>query len=162
MLSDEEEVTVSVSEVNVAPVLAAIGNKTVAEGNRTVFVAAASDVDLPANTLTYSLVDAPPGAIIDPTTGAFAWTPTEDQGPGSFTFTVKVTDNGVPPMSDEEEIAVSVSEVNIAPVATNVSVTTAEDTPALVALAATDADGNAAHVHHPNAARARDPQRHRR
>jgi hypothetical protein len=38
----------------------------------------------PANTLTFSLTGMVPlGAVIDPVTGAFAWTPTEEQAPGS-------------------------------------------------------------------------------
>jgi hypothetical protein len=32
------------------------------------------------------------GATIDGTTGAFSWTPTEAQGPGSYPFTVRVSD----------------------------------------------------------------------
>ncbi len=142
-LTDEKPVTVNVSEVNVAPVLGAIGNKTVDEGVQLEFTASATDVDLPANILTFSLVGAPSGASIDPATGAFTWTPTEAQGPGEYTFIVRVTDNGAPVLTAEEEIAVSVSEVNTAPVASDVSVTTAEDTTAPVTLAATDVDGNA-------------------
>ena len=38
-----------------APVLAAIGNKTVNEGSLLTFTATATDADLPANTLTFSL-----------------------------------------------------------------------------------------------------------
>src|SRR5262245_6496523 len=57
-------------------------------------------------TLTFSLVNAPAGAAITSTqvptskgsaaTGTLTWTPTEDQGPASYTFTVVVTDNGSP------------------------------------------------------------------
>ncbi len=116
-MSDFETITVTVAEVNAAPVLAAIGNQTVDEGTALAFTATASDPDLPANTLTFSLdAGAPSGATIDPNTGAFTWTPTEGQGPGSYTLTVRVTDNGTPALSDFETITVTVAEVNAAPV----------------------------------------------
>jgi hypothetical protein len=80
-LSDFETITVTVTEVNAAPVLAAIGNKQVDELVELTFTATATDPDLPANTLTFSLgAGAPTGASIDATTGVFRWTPTEAQG----------------------------------------------------------------------------------
>ena len=69
------------------------------------FTASATDPDLPANTLAFSLIGAPTGASIDPVTGEFSWTPAESQGPGVYTFTVKVTDNGDPSLSDEQEVS---------------------------------------------------------
>jgi hypothetical protein len=137
-LCDEEEITVTVTEVNVAPVLGAIGDKSVAEETELSFTAAATDADLPANTLTFSLVGAPTGAEIDPATGAFTWTPTEAQGAGEYTFTVKVCDNGTPSLCDEEEITVTVTEVNTAPSAQDQAVTTPEDTPVDITLVASD------------------------
>ena len=65
--------------------------------------AAASDGDLPANSLTYSLSGGPAGAAIDPATGAFSWTPTEAQGPGTYTFDVMVSDGA---LTDTETITV--------------------------------------------------------
>ena len=55
------------------------------------FTASATDLDLPVNTLTYSLTGTTNGASINPTTGVFSWTPTAR---GTYTFTVLVTDNG--------------------------------------------------------------------
>jgi hypothetical protein len=56
--------------------------------------------------LTFSLLgDVPPGATIDGITGAFTWT--APPMPASYTFIVRVSDNGVPPLSDEEEITVT-------------------------------------------------------
>jgi hypothetical protein len=108
-LSDDEDITITVNEVNIAPVLAAIGNKNVAWNNLLSFTASASDVDLPANTLTYSLIGAPVGASIVANTGAFTWTPTNSQI-GLHTFKVKVIDNGTPAKYHEEEITVTVSQ----------------------------------------------------
>ncbi|MBP7031561.1 MAG: tandem-95 repeat protein, partial [Anaerolineaceae bacterium] len=102
------------------------------------FTATATDADVPANTLAFSLVGAPAGASINPTTGAFTWTPTEAQGPGEYTFTVKVCDNGTPVLCDEESITVTVTEVNTAPTAQDQEVTTPEDTPVDITLVASD------------------------
>ena len=90
--------------------LGSIGNKTVLWGNELAFTATATDLDLPANTLAFSLVGAPSGASIDSSTGVFTWTPAEAQGPGSYTFTVKVCDNGTPSLCDEEIITVIVGK----------------------------------------------------
>ena len=64
--------------------LDAIGNKTVDEGPLLTFTATATDADLPANTLTFSLDVARRRVRRSATTGAFTWTPTEAQGPGSY------------------------------------------------------------------------------
>ena len=117
-----------VNALNQAPVLGAIGNRSVAEGTALTFTAHATDGDVPAQTLTYSLVGAPSGAGINGSSGAFSWTPSEAQGPGVYTFTVRVTDNGAPPLSDEEQIVVTVTEVNQAPVAVNDVYNLDEDT----------------------------------
>ncbi len=85
------------SEVNQAPVLAAIGDQSVDEGSLLAFTVAATDADLPANNLSFRLDSgAPAGATIDPTTGEFSWTPTEAQGPAVHSVTVRVTDDGTP------------------------------------------------------------------
>lgn len=116
-LDDSETILITVSEVNAAPVLSAIGAQSVTEGSLLSFAAQASDGDIPLNTLSYSLdPGAPTGAAINPTTGQFTWTPTEAQGPGVYTATVRVTDNGLPTQSDFEAVVVTVSEANVAPV----------------------------------------------
>ena len=100
-------ISIHVNEVNQAPLLSAIGNKAVALGNSLAFTASAIDLDLPQNALQFSLVGAPAGAVINPVTGVFSWTPTPAQG-GVHTFTVRVTDNGNPALSASETINVSV------------------------------------------------------
>ena len=119
VLADSETITVTVDEVNVAPVLAGVGDWTVDEQTLLAFTATATDVDLPANALAFSLVGAPTGASIDPVTGDFTWTPTEAQGFATYTFDVVVTDNGTPVLADSETITVTVDEVNVAPIVTN-------------------------------------------
>jgi hypothetical protein len=102
--------------VNFAPVLAAIGNQTVDEQNLLTFTATATDADVPADSLTFSLVGAPSGAAIDPLSGVFTWTPTEAQGAANYSFDVVVTDNGTGTLTDTETIEVTVNEVNVTPV----------------------------------------------
>ncbi len=134
----DQAVTVTVNEVNVAPVLATIPNKTVNELALLTFTASATDADLPANTLTYSLIGAPTGATINPTTGVFSWTPTEAQGPGSFPVTVSVSDGTT---SASRSLTVTVSEVNVAPILAAITDKTVNELAALTFTAsATDAD----------------------
>lgn len=114
------------------PVLYPIGGKVVGEGTTLRFNAAAfdpdlpgddltfaidpgaptaTDADLPANALVFSLdAGAPAGSVINATTGVFTWTPTLDQGPGTYAITVRVTDNGAPPLGDFETIQVTVAD----------------------------------------------------
>ena len=75
----------------------------------------ASDADLPANNLVYSLVSPPGGAHIS-SSGLITWTPDESQGPGVYTLTTVVTDDGSPAMSATNRFQVTVKEVNTAPV----------------------------------------------
>lgn len=98
---------------NNAPVLAAIGNKSVTEGNALTFTASATDANA-GQSLTYSLgAGAPAGASIHPTTGVFSWTPSAGQGANSYNVTVIVTDNGSPVLSDSETFTITVDEVSV-------------------------------------------------
>ena len=116
--------TVTVNEVNVAPTLEAIADTDVNEQVELSFGAVGADQDLPADTLTYSLVGADHGAAIDPGTGVFSWTPTEAQGGADYDFTVQVSDG---PASATAEFTVTVNEVNDAPSAEDKTVSVVED-----------------------------------
>ena len=142
-LSDTETISVTVNAVNTAPVLTAIGDQTINEETNLSFNASASDSDLPAQNLTFSLAGTiPTGATIN-SMGAFSWTPTESQGPGNYTFAVVVTDNGTNPanLSDSESITVTVNEVNAAPTANAQSTTTDDATPLVITLTGNDPEG---------------------
>jgi len=102
-------VTVHVNEVNAAPALATVGDESVMLGSSVAFTATATDSDLPANSLAFSLAaGAPAGASINPATGQFAWSPTLAQA-GIHNITVRVTDNGTPSLGDSETITVAVN-----------------------------------------------------
>jgi hypothetical protein len=103
-----------------APVLAAITDKIVNEGLLLTFACTATDADAPAQTLSFSLdVTAPLGASINSSSGVFSWTPLEDQGPGVYPITVKVTDNASPAKTDTKTFNVTVNEVNLPPTLAN-------------------------------------------
>src|SRR5262245_40094946 len=134
--------TITVSSVNSPPVLAALANQTVNEGASLALTASATDPDVPANTLTFTLdPGAPAGLTINGTTGALSWTPTEAQGPSTNTVTVRVTDNGSPPLSDAKSFTVTVNEVNTAPVLAVIANQTINEGATLsLSISATDAD----------------------
>ena len=110
---DEETVTITVREVNLPPTLALPADmpSDVDEGLAVSFTATATDLDLPANNLTYGLLNGPAGAEITDD-GQFSWTPAEAQGPGTHTFNVTVTDGTA---IDSQQVAITVSEVNRPP-----------------------------------------------
>ncbi len=114
-LSDTRSFTVVVNEVNTSPVLTAPADQVMDELTDLVLSASATDDDAPMNALTFSLVDAPTGMTIDTHSGAIAWTATEAQGPSTNSVTVRVTDDGLPALSDTKSFTVTVREVNSAP-----------------------------------------------
>lgn len=91
---------------NHQPVLSPIPGQTVTAGQLLTFTASATDPDAD-QTLAFSLSGAPSGAAIDAASGVFAWTPTSAQV-GTFSFWAKVTDNGTPPLSALQPVAVNV------------------------------------------------------
>ena len=116
-LEDCETITITVAEINKAPILNLVGDKSIDEKVALTFTATASDVDLPTQTLAFSLeagtLGAVPAGAAITSGGAFSWTPTEAQGAGDYTFDVCVSDGE---LDDCETITVTVAEINEAPV----------------------------------------------
>lgn len=140
-LSVTNSFTLTVLESNLAPALVLPANSSLNELTAFVGTATASDADLPANRLTFSLVTAPEGMTIDPLSGRLDWTPTELQGPSVQTVAVRVTDDGYPSQSATNSFTVTVKEVNAAPVLGPLSdVTVAESELFQTQVRATDAD----------------------
>jgi hypothetical protein len=99
---------IAVTAVNDAPVLAPIGSRTVVFGTLLTFDAAATDVDRPAQTLTFSLTGAVPDfAFIDRRTGFFIWLPWFTQVGHIYSFNVRVTDSQG--AFDEETLTIAVA-----------------------------------------------------
>ena len=107
---------VVVNEVNTAPGLPVVAQLTINELTMLTVTNTATDTDLPANTLTYSLLVSPVGMTINNASGMITWTPTEAQGPSTNTVTTRVNDNGVPNLSATNTFTVVVREANTAPV----------------------------------------------
>jgi hypothetical protein len=98
-----------VSASNNPPVLDTIADRSVHVGYPVTFTATASDPDLPAQSLTFSLdAPVPAGASIGFGTGTFTWTPATNQGPVNYSITVRVTDTGSPAMSDTKIFTLAV------------------------------------------------------
>jgi hypothetical protein len=106
--------------VNTPPVLDPLTDGVVIEGQLLLFTASATDGDAPAQSVTFSLdPGAPAGAAINPANGLFSWRPTTAQTPGTYLITVRVTDDGAPPMSASTTFRVQVAPrpqvISIAP-----------------------------------------------
>ncbi|CAB5153784.1 hypothetical protein D3OALGA1CA_4587 [Olavius algarvensis associated proteobacterium Delta 3] len=104
-------VNITVTPVNDPPQLLPIPDQAVTEGETLTFTAVADDPDLnmPADTLNFSLVgDVPGGATIDSATGEFSWAPSEEQGPWTYRLTVRVDDAGSPALTDTRTVMITV------------------------------------------------------
>jgi subtilisin-like proprotein convertase family protein len=109
------------------------------------FTNAATDTNIPAQILSYRLLNPPAWASIGQFTGVIAFTNVEPQGLGSNTLTVVVTDNGYPALSATNAVTVLVYEINTPPfwpagVPSQTNYTVNVGNLLTVAAAATDAD----------------------
>ncbi len=102
---DSETITITVINVNRPPVLAAIGDQSVTEGDALSFTVSATDED--GDTLAFAASSLPTGATFEPATRTFSWTPAYDQA-GSFPGLVFTVDDGT--ASDSESITITVDD----------------------------------------------------
>ena len=94
---------------NVPPVFNAVTNRYAINGGVTIAITnTATDADVPAQSLTYSLLSAPLGATINAGDGVVTWTTTTNNAGTSNFFRVVVTDNGTPPLSATNSFTVFV------------------------------------------------------
>lgn len=137
-----------VNEVNAAPVLTLPANTNIDEQVPFTASASANDSDIPANSLTFTLLSGPDGLNLSPA-GVIDWTPTEAQGPATYIVTIAVTDTNPPAMnatslSVTSSFEIVVNEANAAPILTGPSDQTIFATALLsVNATATDADSPA-------------------
>jgi Beta-L-arabinofuranosidase, GH127/PA14 domain/Concanavalin A-like lectin/glucanases superfamily/Glycosyl hydrolases family 2, sugar binding domain/Glycosyl hydrolases family 2, TIM barrel domain/Glycosyl hydrolases family 2/Domain of Unknown Function (DUF1080) len=96
------------SLMNHAPSLLPIFDASILAG-RTLYVTnAAQDVDAPAQSLSYNVLNAPAGATINSTTGLFSWRPSISQSDQTHSVSVRVSDNGSPSLDATQSFAVNV------------------------------------------------------
>jgi hypothetical protein len=101
---------------NARPLYPSVPTQSVEEFSTLSVTANATDADVPAQMLTYSLTTAPTGMTINPSTGAISWTPAQTQSPSTNVVTVSVTDNGTPPLATNTTFKVVVVEQNRPPI----------------------------------------------
>ena len=136
--SNVAEVMVTITPVNDAPVASA-GALVTAED--TTASGTLSAVDTEGQSLIYSLiVNGSKGTttITNSATGAYTYVPTPDAN-GTDTFTFQVTDGLA--SSNVAQVAVTITPVNDAPVASAGALVTAEDTTGSGTLSAVDTEG---------------------
>lgn len=112
-------VTIAINPINRPPVLTVPAAQTVNEGQQLAFTVSANDPN-PGQQLTFTATNSPGGASFNQTsntTARFIWTPSFTQA-GSFTVSFRVTDNGVPALSDTKTVTITVNDVNRPPVLT--------------------------------------------
>ncbi|MBI5192271.1 MAG: tandem-95 repeat protein, partial [Nitrospirae bacterium] len=110
LLSASEVVTITVNNVNRAPVLNVIGAKNVNEAANLNFTISGSDPD--GDAVTYSAAGLPTGATFNTSTRVFDWTPTYTQS-GSYNVTFTVSDGS---LNGSEVVTITVNNVNRSPV----------------------------------------------
>jgi hypothetical protein len=107
-LSVTNSYTLTVSEVNAAPVVDALSPQSGNPGQTISFTATATDADSPANTLSFSLVNPPSGASIVPGSGLFSWRLPAALANTTNTVAIRATDNGSPNLSGTNTFAVTI------------------------------------------------------
>ena len=143
--SASQSFTITVGNVNRPPVLGAIGNKTVNEGQLLSFPVSASDPD--GNAISFTAGNLPSGATLTDNhdgTATFGWTPTFAQAGNYTNVTITATDNGGPPQSASQSFTITVGNVNRPPVLGAIGNQTVNEGQLLsVPVSASDPDGDA-------------------
>ena len=97
---------------NSPPTLASVPDLTINAGATLVTTNSAFDPDAPSQTLTFSLMGAPANAGLSTNNGTnavFTWRPMVSQANTTNTITIKVTDNGSPPLSASQSFTITVN-----------------------------------------------------
>lgn len=124
---DEETVQITLNEVNSQPIFGGLAPVNTIVGIALTLPAfVASDADVPAQALAWSVSGGPAGntATINPSTGVFNWTPAAADV-GTQTFQITVTDNGSPQLSRTRDLTINVAAAGSAP---QINVRFVEDT----------------------------------
>ena len=98
--------------VNTPPILDPVVNQTITAGMSLVVTNIATDTNLPPQTLTFSLLNAPINATLtslNATNALFNWRPLVSQANTTNLVTVKVADNGMPGLSATNSYTITVN-----------------------------------------------------
>ncbi|MAF11805.1 hypothetical protein CMK11_15265, partial [Candidatus Poribacteria bacterium] len=140
-LTAQATLTVVVANTNRPPVLAAVAQQTLSEGEAWSLTLAATDEDAD-DTLVYTLTGSPPGMTFDPGSATIRWTPSFRQA-ATHTVTATVRDRD-PAGVASREIRLVVLDVNRQPVMQNISAPSGliEGSPIVFTVRAVDPDAD--------------------
>lgn len=119
--SNTATITVNVAAVNDAPGIISSNSASVMENSTSVLTVTATDIDLPAQSISYSISGGEDSTLfaIDPNTGLLSFlvapdfeAPGDLHGANQYHLTVKATDNGTSPLFVTQDIVVTVIAVN--------------------------------------------------
>ena len=116
--------TITVINVNDPPVIATTNLDDAEENTAYLFTIDASDPDV-GDTLTYNLTDGPSWLSVDSLTGALSGTPETADIAENTPVTILVTDNGSPQDSATLNTAITVLDINDAPIISTTSLDSA-------------------------------------
>jgi hypothetical protein len=106
-LSNSSPVSIVVNEINEAPQIVSVNNRTAALGETISFAVGVNDNDLPAQQISFDFPDVvPAGATINATNGVFSWTANTV---GTNSFSIRAIDNGSPPLYDTKNFEIVVT-----------------------------------------------------
>ena len=94
---------------NTAPVFVPTSTLTITAGETLTITNRAIDAEAPPQTLSYELVVAPAGAMIDSVSGVMTWTTSDADAGTTNDFMVVVIDNGVPSLIDMQSFTMVVT-----------------------------------------------------
>ena len=115
-----------VGQGNTAPGIGVVANQTVNPGVTLLVTNAASDLDLPAQLLTFSAGNTfPANATINSSSGVFSWRPLVSQANTTNLIQIQVTDSGQPNLSATNSFMVVVNPI-ASPVMSSITVNGAE------------------------------------
>jgi hypothetical protein len=100
---------------NTSPVLAVLTNRIVNAGQTVAFNAIATDAGQPPPLLSFELLAGVPNATLtqlNNTNAAFSWRPLVTQANSTNNFTIKVSDDGAPPLSTAQSFSVIVNPLS--------------------------------------------------
>ena len=99
----------NVTPPNAGPVLNPMADRTLIAGQTLTLTNTATDPNSPPQILTFSLLAAPIGMMLNPTNGILIWRPAMAQAPSTNLVAVQVADNGAPVLSATNSFWVTVN-----------------------------------------------------
>lgn len=139
-LSDSVVFEVTVNQINRKPLLSAVPDQIIREGDILEVEISASDPD--GDLLTITVPDPPPFGNFsggENGQGVVTFQPQYSDA-GSYLIEIFVNDDGIPVLADSQRFSLTVGDKNRLPVAMDDAGTTAEDTPLILEVLGNDGD----------------------